>query len=151
MNEISGTCPIIFVSALVTSALDPDPLYFPATTPDQDWAPRMLASMTGIGSLGLCSALCSLSNWQCELFVFSGSTGTCYFGQLAANSNYLTLTGSGSSVVYTRKCKTPILSLMLRKNQGWGRNDICILETPVEKFFILKSTWIQPKIQSTLD
>ena len=103
------------LSGLVTSTLDPNPIYFSATVPDQDWAPRIFDQTAGVGSIGLCSTLCSLNTRSCDLFVYSSSVGICYLGQMTLYSGYLSASGSGSSAVYRRICKMQILLLTLSR------------------------------------
>ncbi len=95
-----------FFSDFVTSHLQPDPLYFSTQTSNTVWPSKIYQQKTGIGSLGICSSMCSLDPGTCQLFVYNTTSGICYLGQIAASTSGVTVNTALSSIVYTRMCKT---------------------------------------------
>ena len=91
-----------FFADLVTSALQPSPLYFSTSTLNSVWPPKIYRQTTGISSAGVCSSLCSLDASTCELYVYIASSGICNLGWLTGAYSVAPSSGTGSEVMYTR-------------------------------------------------
>ena len=91
-----------FFADLVTSVLQPSPLYFSTSTLNSVWPPKIYRQTTGISSAGVCSSLCSLDASTCELYVYIASSGICNLGWLTGAYSVAPSSGTGSEVMYTR-------------------------------------------------
>ena len=91
------------LSDLPGSTQPMSPLYLPAAALNTKWPPKIYRQKIGVGSIGICSSLCSLEPSGCQLFVYLTSTGTCNLGLLGASLALVPTIPSGSEMMYTRK------------------------------------------------
>lgn len=78
-----------------------DPAYYNQLTPNSIWPSRMYLSIKNISSTSACSAICTLTSLNCQLYVYVSSNLTCYLGNFATVST-IKVPGGGSEVVNTR-------------------------------------------------
>ena len=87
----------------MTSEVPSDPLYYQQITPNGIWPTRIYQSMAKINSAPVCTALCTLTDANCQLAVYDATGLTCFFGNFAtASAVFAAPAGTTSATVYTR-------------------------------------------------
>jgi hypothetical protein len=86
-----------FVATDVTT----DPLYYNQLTPNSIWPSRMYSMTSNIPSKSVCSAMCTLTSVDCQIYVYVSNSLTCYLGNFATVSA-IAAPVSASEVVNTR-------------------------------------------------
>ena len=94
----------LFILAFVTSDVTTDPLYYYSATPNTIWPSRIYQSISNIPSQIVCSAMCTLTSVNCQVYVHVSSTQTCYLGSFAVplTSTSVAVVQGGTELMHTR-------------------------------------------------
>ena len=94
------------LSDFVSTEMPIDPLYYNQTTPNSIWPSRMYQSFGGITWPSACTAMCTLTDVDCNLVAYDPVGLTCYLGNFAtASAVFVPPTTATTEIVYTRISK----------------------------------------------
>jgi hypothetical protein len=100
--------PYLLISDTIGIQNYPDSKYFNTLVADTVWTPKITNPQTSVTSEGLCSAICTLTYPNCQLYVYNYPI--CFMGTLAATTGsigvpagtYTMMTRIGKSLNFFR-------------------------------------------------
>ena len=88
----------------VTTDVTTDSLYYYSSTPNTIWPLHIYQSSSNIPSQSVCSAMCTLTSVNCQIYVHAPSSLTCYLGSFVvpAAVSAVAVKQGGTELMHTR-------------------------------------------------